>query len=96
MVYNSTGFGVDSSSYFPFRAHTHRQTRPIALLTLTAIALYAAWQRNGQSVRLATQKLAHSISVVPLSGNNLGQVVYIRVLLSPSSTRGVDVLRLGR
>jgi len=38
---------------------------------------------------------------VPLSGNNLGQVVYTRVPLSPSSiicyrSSGGDALRLGR
>jgi len=38
---------------------------------------------------------------VPLSGNDLVQVVHTHVLLSPSSiiwyrSRGIDVLRLGR
>ena len=36
----------------------------------------ASWWRSGQSVGLATQKVAVRISAVPLSDNNLGQVVY--------------------
>jgi len=41
------------------------------------------------------------ISAVPLSGNNIGQVVHTRVPLSPSSiityrSRGGGALRLGR
>ena len=65
-------------------------------------ALCVAWRRSGYSVGLATQKRSRiRISAVPLSGNNLEQVVHTHVLLSPSSiiwyrSRGGDALRLGR
>ena len=40
---------------------------------------------GGEVVRLATPKVAGSTPGLAFSGNNLGQVVHIRVPLSPSS-----------
>ena len=59
---------------------------------------------GGVVVRALDLRLKRSrvrISAVPLSGNNLGQVVHTHVPPSPSSTisyrsRGGDALRLGR
>jgi len=50
---------------------------------------------------LATQKSRVRLPVVPLAGNNLGQVVHTHVPLSPSAiiwylSKGGDALRLGR
>ena len=42
------------------------------------------WWRSGQSVGLATVKVAGSTPGRALSGNNLGQVVHTRLPLSPS------------
>jgi len=39
---------------------------------------------------LRLKRLRVRISTVPLSGNNLGQVVHTRVPLSPSSKSGTD------
>ena len=54
-----------------------------------------------KGVGLAIQRSRVRISVVPLSRNNLGQLVHTRVPLAPSSiiwyqSRGGDALQLGR
>ena len=41
-----------------------------------------AWWRNGQSVGLATPKVAGSTPGLALSGNNLGQVVHTHTCAS--------------
>ena len=76
---------------------THRQTDSVAVYAMTM------WP-GGVVVRALDLRLKRSrvrISAVPLSGNNLGQVVHNRVPLSSSSmlwyrSRGGDILRLGR
>ena len=53
----------------------------------------------GGRVGLATPKVAGSTQPVPLSDNNLGQVIHAHMPLSPSSiiwSVGGDALRLGR
>ena len=60
-----------------------------------------AWWRSGESVGLATQKVAGSTPGRSALGYSLGQVVHSRVPLSPSRivryrSRGGDALRLGR
>jgi len=42
-----------------------------------------AWQCNDYGVGLATQRVAFRLSAVPLSRNNLRQVVHTNVALSP-------------
>ena len=66
-----------------------------------ATVLRVAWWRNGYGVGLATQRVAVRLPAVPLSGNDLRQVVHTHVPLSPSSAKwhrseGDDALRLGR
>ena len=53
----------------------------------------------GDRVGLATSKVAGSTQPVPLSDNNLGQVIHAHLPLSPSSiiwSMCGDALRLGR
>jgi len=57
--------------------------------------------RSGEGVGSRLERLRVQLPAVPLSGNDLGQVVHTHVPLSPSSiiwyqSRGSDVLRLGR
>ena len=68
----------------------------------SAAPLHGISETGGVVVRAFDLRLKRSrlrISAVPLSGNNLGQVVHTRVPLSPSSTisyrsKGGDALRL--
>ena len=67
------------------------------------LSLTVAWWHSGYGVELTIKWSRVQISVVPLSSNNLGQVVHThaRVLLLPSSiiwycSKGGDALRLGR
>ena len=91
------------------RAAESKRTLAAALLSvvshfehiLTAQTMCVAWWCNGKGVVLATERSRVPSPAVPLSRNNLGQVVHTHVPLSPSSliwhrsTDG-DALRLGR
>jgi len=60
-----------------------------------------AWWSTGYNVVLAIQRVAIRLPAVPLSGNNLRQVVPHTRPLSPSSinwyrSKGDDALLLGR
>ena len=89
----------------PARGMTARPPRRRAALLLNMINsnLHDVWS-GGVVVRALDLRYKRSrlrISAVPLSGNNLGQVVHTHVPLSISSIiwywpRGGDALRLGR
>jgi len=56
---------------------------------------------SGWDIGLATPKVVGSTPILALLGNNLGQIVYTDVPLSPGTitwfrSRGGDALRLGR
>jgi len=56
---------------------------------------------SGWDIGLATPKVVGSTPILVLLGNNLGQIVYTDVPLSPGTitwfqSRGGDALRLGR
>ena len=80
------------------RAAESKRTLAAALLSvvshfehiLTAQTMCVAWWCNGKGVVLATERSRVPSPAVPLSGNNLGQVVHTHVPLSPSSKSGTS------
>jgi len=80
------------------RAAESKRTLAAALLSvvshfehiLTAQTMCVAWWCNGKGVVLATERSRVPSPAVPLSSNNLGQVVHTHVPLSPSSKSGTS------
>ena len=86
---------------FNSTSFVRRSLRPVYRELLYTILWLGGVMVRALAVGLRLERLRLQLSAVPLSGNDLGQVVHTHVSLSPSSiiwyqSQGNDILRLGR